>query len=259
MALGLRNAHLIRSGITCNNACRFCCQGDLRPLDCDLSSEEVLTEIHTLSSPIVVFAGGEVTLRPELADWVQAAKSAGVKTVVVQTNGRMLSYKKFARRMVKAGVDVFSVGVHGHIAMLHEWMTRIEGSFEQALIGMRNAQAAGAAVYVNSVVTRSSFRHLPDIAKMLPAWGARGVHFSWAHRCGACPCCARFTPKELSALVPAIEMVAPYLEQASGIARALNRRVSVDLPEEPAAADEAEKTEDTSPEAPNPEPREASS
>ncbi|MGB0591820.1 MAG: radical SAM protein [Myxococcota bacterium] len=232
MVLGLKNAQLIRSGTACNNACRFCCQGDLSVLDGERSSEDVLADLADVDKRVVVFAGGEVTLRPELPEWVEAAKNAGAQTIVVQTNGRMLSYKKYARQLVKAGVDVFAVGVHGHIAPLHEWLTRIEGSFEQALIGMRNAQSLGAKVYVTTTITRSNFRHLPDMAKLLPAWGAVGIHMSWSHRCTSCPCCDRWSPEELSALIPPVEMVAPYLEQATGIARALKRRASATLPDE---------------------------
>ena len=238
MAQGLRDVQIVRSGTACNSACRFCCQSDLRPLEGERSSDEVFSEIRSASARAIVLGGGEVTLRPELVDWVKSAKESGDRTVVVQTNGRMLSYRKYARRLVNAGVDVFRVGVHGHIASLHDWLTRIDGSFEQAIIGMRNVQSLGALVYVDTVVTRSNFRHLPDIAKMLPAWGATGVRFTWARRCTTCPCCLRWANAEgskihhTSSLIPRLEMVAPYLETATGIARALNRRVSVNLPEE---------------------------
>lgn len=172
----------------------------------------------------MVLSGGEVTLRPELPEWVEAAKAAGAGTVVVQTNGRMLSYAKLARRLVRSGVDVFAVALHGHTAALHDWLTQVDGSFEQAVVGMRNVQSSGAVVYVNTVITRSNFRHLPDIAKQLPSWGATGVRFIWPRTEGA-------AVAQAPALIPNREMVMPYLEQASGIARALNRRVSTELPE----------------------------
>jgi MoaA/NifB/PqqE/SkfB family radical SAM enzyme len=209
----------------CNNACRFCCQADLRVEGSDRAPGDILAEVRAVrAGGTVVFSGGEVTLRGELLEWVEAAKEAGVGTVVVQTNGRMLAYRKFTKRLVRAGVDVFAVALHGHTAALHDWLTRVDGSFEQALVGIRNVQSCGAVVYVNTVITRSNFRHLPDIAKMLPTWGAAGIRFHWLRVEGD-------AVAQAAMLLPPIEMVAPYLEQASGIARALNRRVSADLPE----------------------------
>ena len=222
MAQGLREAQLVRSGLGCNNACRFCCQADDRGVLPDRESSEVLAEVRALQAGCtVVFSGGEITLRRELAEWVEAAKAAGAKTVIVQTNGRMLSYRKLTRRLVRAGVDIFAVALHGHKAELHDWLTRGEGSFEQALVGIRNVQSCGAVVYVNTVITRSNFRHLPDMAKLLPSWGAAGVRFVWPRGEGA-------AVAEAPALLPHPDMVAPYLEQAGGIARALNRHVSIE-------------------------------
>jgi len=225
VAQGLKDAQLVRSGMGCNNACRFCCQADLRVEGCDRSAEDVLAEVRAARpGGVVVLSGGEVTLRPELPEWVEAAKAAGAATVVVQTNGRMLSYRKLAKRLVASGVDVFAVALHGHTAALHDWLTQVDGSFDQALVGMRNVHSSGAVVYVNTVITRSNFRHLPDIAKLLPSWGAAGIRFVWPRAEGA-------AVAQAPALIPNREMVAPYLEQASGIARALNRRVDIELPE----------------------------
>ncbi len=225
MAQGITDARLVRTGYGCNNACRFCCQADLRGPDSDSGSDEVLAHVRAVSAgQTVVFAGGEVTLRSELPQWVEAAKAAGAGTVIVQTNGRMLSYRKLAKRLVRAGIDVFAVALHGHTAELHEWLTRVEGSFEQAIVGIRNVQSCGGVVYVNTVITRSNFRHLPDMAKQLPSWGAAGIRFVWSRPEGA-------AVGEAPALIPHPEMVEPYLAQARGIARALKRRVSVERPE----------------------------
>jgi MoaA/NifB/PqqE/SkfB family radical SAM enzyme len=199
----------------------------------DRESAEILSEVQSLEGGrTVVFSGGEITLRRELPEWIEAAKAAGAKTVIVQTNGRMLSYKKLARRLVRAGVDIFAVALHGHRAELHDWLTRVDGSFEQALVGMRNVQSCGGVVYVNTVITRSNFRHLPDMAKLLPSWGASGIRFMWPRIEGD-------AVAQAPALIPHPEMVAAYLEQAGGIARALNRHVSIESLDEASEETEA--------------------
>lgn len=229
MAQGLKDAALVRSGYRCNSACRFCDQGDWRETRGDRPADEVLADVLVSAeaaargSGVLVLSGGEITLRRELPEWVAAAREAGARTVVVQTNGRMLSYKKWARQLVEAGCDVVAVALHGPDAPLHDYLTRSEGSFDQAVVGMGNVRRYGAKVYVNTVITRSNFRHLPDMALKLPVWGAQGIRFNWPRTEGVA---LELAPS----IIPHPEMVAPHLRRAMEIAKKLKRRVDYEGP-----------------------------
>ena len=231
MAQGLKQSGLVRSGYGCNNACRFCDQGDWRETRVEPSDDEVralisqATEQASEGSGVVVFAGGEVTLRSELTDWVELAREQGARRVLIQTNGRMLAYPRTAKRLVAAGADVFAVALHGHIAPLHDWLTQVPGSFDQALKGIENVRRAGANVLVNTVITRSNFRHLPEIVALLPRINASGIRFIWLRPEG-----------HAEALAPSLaaspDMVARYLQRALELARALRRRVQFEVPDD---------------------------
>ncbi len=227
MAQGLTEAPIVRSGYGCNSACRFCDQGDWRTTRGDRAADEVADAAVRAGQGggVVVFSGGEVTMRPELAEWVRLARGAGAKRVLVQTNGRMLAYPGVAQQLRDAGVDVFAVALHGHVAELHDWLTRTEGSFEQAVKGVRRARQAGASIIVNTVVTRPGYRHLGEMAALLfGALGASGWRLIWPRPEG-----------ELAGgpagLTPEPTLVAPHVARARAIAERAGKRLWLELPE----------------------------
>jgi len=181
----------------------------------------VLAEVmnQDLEGRTLVIAGGEATLRPELSEWIAAARSQGAERVIVQTNGRMLAYAKLVRRLVRAGCDTFGVALHGHRADLHDWLTRSEGSFEQTLKGLDNLRAAGAVTLVNCVITRSNYRHMPQIVQLAARKGAAAVRFIWPRSAGD-------ATAEWPMIEPEPTMVGRYAELASGVGDRLRVRVS---------------------------------
>ena len=66
-------------------------------------------------------ARGEPTLHPRFVDMIDYAKTAGVTTVQVFTNGVSMD-GSLARRTLKAGVDVVEFSVHGHAQTYQDLM-----------------------------------------------------------------------------------------------------------------------------------------
>jgi MoaA/NifB/PqqE/SkfB family radical SAM enzyme len=219
----IKDAVLVRSGYGCNSACRFCDQSGLRHAEADRDPAEILAELDSadMTGKTVVLAGGEITLRRELSDWIVRARERGASRVVVQTNGRMLAYPKMVRRLKKAGCDVFAVALHGHRVELHDWLTRSEGSFEQTLKGLENLRAAKAVTIVNSMITRSNYRHMPELVQLASRYGVAAVRFVWPKREGD-------AIKEWPMLEPDPSMVTRYAQLASGVGEKLRVRVSFD-------------------------------
>ena len=220
---GIQQAVLIRSGLQCNSACRFCEHGSEQRDSSALSSAEVLAELDAtdLEGRTAVLSGGEVTLHKDLVQWVERARERGAARVVVQTNGRMLAYPKWVRILSRAGCDIFAVALHGHRADLHDWLTRSEGSFEQTLKGLENLRAAQAVTLVNSVITRSNYRHMPELVQLVARHGVAAVRFVWPKRSGD-------AVAEWPMLEPDPAMVTRYAKLASEVGEKLRVRVSFD-------------------------------
>ena len=224
LAQGIRNARLIRTGYECNNQCVFCNQGDWRVSRGDKSSEDVKAEISAVDAgEVVVFSGGEVTLRDELVDWIRQAAARGPKRIIVQTNGRLLAHESYIEALTEAGADVFAIALHGPVAPLHDWLTQVPGSFMETLRGIQNARSVGATVLINCVITRSNFRHLGQLVELGDRLGVAALRFLWPDASGN-------AADNRPSVIPDPDVVLPYLKQAESIGARLGRRIFVELP-----------------------------
>jgi hypothetical protein len=132
----------------------------------------------------------------------------------------MLAYRGFVTRLVEAGVDAFQIALHGHTSELHDYHTRSEGAFEQAVRGIQRAKAHGVPVLVTTVVTRSNYRHLHEIVAFALSLGADGWRASMARPVGN-------AASDLVALVPRFALVAPALDRALTLMRRVRRPATV--------------------------------
>lgn len=212
--------HHIFLGFACNNACVFCAQGSLR--DQEEGPPDVAAQIATIvAGETVAFTGGEPTIHDELPAWIKLADAKGAARVVVQTNGRRLAYRAFTRALREASANLgLDVALQGSTAAMHEHHTGTPGSFEQTVRGVRTARAERLPVGITTVVTRSNFRHLGEIARLAHTAGAEAIHFAKAEPLGRAAI-AR------DRVVPAREMVLPYLTRAAAEAQRLGLEVVV--------------------------------
>lgn len=194
----------------CNNACVFCAQGKLREKAASSSADAAVKQVieSLVVGETVALVGGEPTLLDELPSLVRALDGAGAGRILVQTNGRRLAYRSYARGLREASARLtLEVSIAGSTEAMHDYHTGAEGSFKQTVVGLRNARAERIGVSVSCVVTRSNFRHLTEIVRLCHAVGAKAVRFVPAQPVG--------TALALRGrVVPAPEMVAPYLALA---------------------------------------------
>ncbi len=120
----------------------------------------------------IAFVGGEPTLDAGLVDWVRAAKEARFSRIGLQTHGRHLAGDDLVAQLAAAGLTDVHFSLHGATALLHDHEVQVPGAFGQVLHGLEAARSLGLVTVVTSVVTRSSFRHLGALPKLLSAAGA---------------------------------------------------------------------------------------
>ena len=197
----------VKVGFSCNNKCLFCVQGEKRHKVGDFNTAEVKKTLEEArkTADSIVFTGGELTIRKDVVELVRHARSLGFAVIQIQTNGRMLAYPKFVDELVEAGANEFSPALHGHVAGLHDWLTGSPGSFEQTSKGIRNVKALGKTVLTNSVITRSNFRHLPELAHLLVSLGVDQYQFAFVHPVGS-------AAANFDAIVPRMSMIEPHVK-----------------------------------------------
>ncbi|MCD6499121.1 MAG: radical SAM protein [Deltaproteobacteria bacterium] len=196
----------MKLGFSCNNRCQFCVQGDKRRRYADLSTEEAKKRIDQAAAHTdrIVLTGGEVTIRADLVDLVSHARKRGFREIQIQTNGRMLAYEALCHNLVAAGATEFSPALHGHIASLHDFLTRVPGSFDQTVQGIKNLASLKVPIVTNTVITRSNFRHLAALASLLIDLGVTQYQFAFVHGLGS-------AAKYFDSIVPRMELLAPHI------------------------------------------------
>lgn len=208
----------LKVGFDCNNRCQFCVQGDKRSRFRPRPAAELREVLRAERARVdaVVFTGGEPTVRPDLPELVAFARELGYRSIQIQSNGRRFAHLAYARKLVACGANEFSPALHGHLPELHDHLTRAPGAFAQTVAGIRNLKALGQYVLTNTVVTRSNYRHLPEIARLLLALGVDQYQLAFVHPVGT-------AMEEFQAVVPRMELAAPYLREALAVGLAAGR------------------------------------
>lgn len=164
-------------GFSCNNNCVFCVNERDNFKDMDLSTIEVknmMSEVKEFFNGIII-NGGEPTIRKDIIELIYYAKDLKFKVIMMISNGRMFSYKDLCKRLYKAGLRLVFVTLQASTAELHDSMTKVKGSFEQTINGIKNLKRYGIEVYINTVINKLNYKNLPQIPFLL---SELGVDFS---------------------------------------------------------------------------------
>lgn len=215
-------------GYTCNCNCAFCSISDRKPLPPKTTAEALadIAQSRREGFRTIGFGGGEPTIRADILKLTAFAKKSGFDTIRVQTNGIMLSYPDFARRLTAAGANYFKFSIHGHTPAIHDRLTRVRGSFEQALAGLRNVRARGARTSVDLVITRLNYRFLPQYVETFAMReGVSGIGFIYPIYEGSMRGNAGWLGVKMSEALP---YVTEALELARGIL--IDRHIVFNMP-----------------------------
>lgn len=197
----------LKISFDCNNRCRHCVQGDKRALGRPKSISSLKKELKTAlkDCQTLVFTGGEPTLNNGLIDMIRAASRMGYQHIQIQTNGRRLAYETFTRACIDAGANEFAIALHGHEPRLHDFLTRVPGSFDQTVQGIKNVRKMGGEVITNTVITKPNYRNLPDIARLLVRLDVKQYQFAFVHILG-------FARANWPSVVPRMSLIVPYVK-----------------------------------------------
>lgn len=172
----------------CNNKCWFCVvdsPGIRRELVSRKKIDRFLEAHRDLGYTAVNIHGGEPTVRKDFIEILEKIRECGYPHVILQTNARRLASEEFAQRVCELGVDLVVVSVHGSKAEIHEKITQVPKSFDQAIRGIQNVKKLGAKVRTNSVVSRLNYQDFPEIMKLLISLKVDHINISALHTVGA--------------------------------------------------------------------------
>jgi len=171
------------STIQCNLTCAHCRRlddNDAAPKDMSTDQAKgVIIQLAELGHtqpmmPIMVFSGGEPLCRPDLFELIAFAKEQGI-TPALATNGTLID-EALAERIAASGVERASISLDGATAEMHDHMRQLDGSFDQAVQGIKHLHNKSVPFQINMTVTQHNRHQLKDLYELALSLGAVAVH-----------------------------------------------------------------------------------
>lgn len=208
---------VIITGYECNNMCRFCVDEDKRGI-ANKGMDEIRSDIlgaKKRGATYLEFIGGEVFIRKDILRLIAYAHGLGFDTISITTNGRMLAYEDFAKKVVGAGITDVVFSIHGDSSLLHDDLTGVSGSFDQLMRGFKNMKNFLGIKHIgsNTTIVKQNYKNIERIAEMIKDMGIVNSEFIFVDpSCGAS--FNRFWEN-----VPRISDAAPYIKKCLDIGR----------------------------------------
>ncbi len=152
----------------CNLKCVHCyAQSEDRDYPGEMSTEEgkaMIDDLAEFGAPVLLFSGGEPTIRKDLVELMLYAKSKGMR-VVISTNGTLITPER-AKQYAEVGLSYVGVSLDGG-RETHDLFRGLPGSFDKAIAGIRNARDAGIKVGLRMTINKRNWQDIPEIFKVM--------------------------------------------------------------------------------------------
>ena len=152
----------------CNLKCVHCyAQAKDIEFENELSTEEgkaLIDDLANYGSPVILFSGGEPTLRKDLPELAAYAREKGIRAVI-STNGTLID-RDLAKRLKDVGLSYVGVSLDG-IRETNDRFRGMKGAFDAALRGLHNCQEEGIKVGLRFTINKQNVRDIPAIFDIL--------------------------------------------------------------------------------------------
>jgi len=161
----------------CNLRCLHCYATAGNGAEGELDTKEgkaLLDDLAGYGVPVVLFSGGEPTMREDLLELVAYASRKGIKPVL-STNGTLIT-PGMASALKEAGISYVGVSLDG-MEEAHDHFRAKKGAFREAVRGLRLSRDAGIRTGIRLTLTRFNARHVPAIFDLVRDEGLDRVCF----------------------------------------------------------------------------------
>ncbi len=133
--------------------------------------------------PVVLFSGGEPTIRPDLPELIADANEQGGLNPLISTNGTLIT-KEMVKTLSDAGLKRAGISMDG-MEEVHDKFRGSKGSWKLTLDGIRNTLESGMRVSLRVTVTNRNVQDLPALFDLAEREGIPRVcvyHLAYAGR-----------------------------------------------------------------------------
>lgn len=177
----------------CNLSCEHCyAAAEPDPATGELSTQEargLIDELAEYGVPVLLFSGGEPTMRDDLVELVSYATHNGIRPVL-STNGTLLTHRR-ARELKDAGVAYVGISVDG-CRERNDIFRGESGAFDAAISGIEACLDSGIKTGLRYTITQQTAPDMEAVVRLLTdigvdrfcfyhlAYGGRGADITEA-------------------------------------------------------------------------------
>lgn len=173
---------VVTVGYKCNSNCKMCVVGSKDKQNNNATTQEVkdiLSEGRKNKVDRVEFSGGEPTIRKDIIQLVTFAKAIGYKKIGVSTNGIALSNNIFCKKLIKAGVNIFTISLHASNETINKKITNNPNSFQKTVDGITNVlKQKDIKICLVTVIQKYNYKQLVEIGNLISKLGVKQWNIS---------------------------------------------------------------------------------
>ncbi len=154
----------------CNHLCTFCYNAPEGRRE--MTTPEIFETLRKVSEFGVLYltmTGGEALCHKDFFKIAAEGRRLGM-ALRIYSNGYLLADKAMVKRVADLHPLEVEISIHGAKAETHDALTRIKGSFEKTMQGLRNLKEAGIKVQLKCPITKlnqSELFQIRDLADEL--------------------------------------------------------------------------------------------
>jgi heme d1 biosynthesis radical SAM protein NirJ len=152
----------------CNLTCKHCYATSAdKDFPGELDTQQVFDVMDNLKAfgvPVLILSGGEPLMRPDIFEISHRAKDMGFY-VGLSSNGTLIDENNIDD-IVKVGYNYVGISIDG-MRETHDSFRRKQGSFDEALRGVRLCHDAGIEVGLRFTLTQDNKQDLPGLLQLM--------------------------------------------------------------------------------------------
>ena len=169
----------------CNLTCKHCYATSAdKDFPGELNTEkvyEVMDDLKSFGVPVLILSGGEPLMRPDIFDISHRAKEMGFY-VGLSSNGTLIDESNI-QNIVDVGYNYVGISIDG-MRETHDKFRRKEGSFDEAMNGIRLCHEAGIKVGLRFTLTQDNQHDFPALLQLMDDEGIDKFYLSHLNYAG---------------------------------------------------------------------------
>lgn len=158
----------------CNLSCIHCHATGGKPSPDEMDTAQAKRFINDLACAdefrMLVYTGGEPTVRPDLMELLAHSRSVGFKNVIA-TNAILID-DRMAQELTRTGVVGIAVSLDSCNPQTHNFVRNHRNAFEMALRGIRSIRKAGILLQINVTAMSYNFDELGELVDLADEFSA---------------------------------------------------------------------------------------